>query len=109
VEGLIVLIRYDHVDSVVEAAASLVLTGPLVGAILLLGPVSILASHVRSWAWIAMSELLMAPVIVAVLVLVEVEGREHSTAGIGLIYIPILCSAIALLATLGDRLQARRG
>ena len=108
VASLAVQVHYDRVDSVADAAVSLIVTGPLVGVVLLIAPVAILANQVRSWVWIAASELLMAPVVVGVLAMVEVESQKHSTAGIGLIYIPLVCSALAAAAYVGERLRSRR-
>lgn len=76
-----------------EVILSLLIAGPIVGLLLVLAPAAILANVVRSKRWIVAAEVLIALVICVVAVVVS--GDEHSTAGIALIYIPIIGSAIA--------------
>jgi len=107
VASLVVLVTHGDRGGVPGALVSLLLTGPLVAVMLLSAPILILAYNVKSWVWIALAELAIAPLAVAVLVSVEVDSERHSTAGIGLILIPLFGSGIAGLAWLADMMHRR--
>jgi hypothetical protein len=101
VANIVTLNRYWRPLSVWMIGYEL-LIGPVIGAVLVYLPVHILRTKARSKVWIAVAELLMVPLIIVVLVLVGTD--EHSTAGIGFIYIPLIGAAIAAVAAALSRI-----
>ncbi|MGH7665565.1 MAG: hypothetical protein ACRENI_14945 [Gemmatimonadaceae bacterium] len=91
--GAIALAATMYQWGVVDVIISVIVTGPIVGAALVIAPSAILARHVSSWILIAAAEVLIAGVILAAVIAVSTD--EHSTAGIGLLFIPVVGSAIA--------------
>jgi hypothetical protein len=103
--NVLALNRWWHPLGVGEIVLSLLITGPILGTVLVVAPAAILASRVPSTFWIVAAEALIAPVIVAVVIVTSTE--DHSTAGIAFIYIPLVGSAIAAAIAGLSRFLAR--
>ena len=78
----------------------LLIFGPITGFILLLAPAAILANSRASRIWIIAAEVVIAALVVVVLIFVSTD--EHSTAGVALMYIPLVGSAIAGAVAFGS-------
>jgi hypothetical protein len=98
--------RWWHPLGAGEIVLSLLVTGPIIGILLVLAPAAILANRVPSKFWIVAAEVLIAAVIVAAVVVASTD--EHSTAGIAFIYIPFVGSAIAGAVAGWSRFLARK-
>jgi hypothetical protein len=103
--NVLALNRWWHPLGAGEIVLSLLVTGPILGTVLVSAPAAILANWVPSRFWLVVAEVLIAPVIVAALIVSSTD--DHSTAGITFIYIPFVGSAIAAAIACLSRFLAR--